>query len=318
MKTLLVGVASNHISLDIQRMMETLSITQSDEVTICILESYEGMKIHLPEGKLSIFGLPKIKFILARSETYATALSNHCQNENIQSVCFLESTLSRGIAGKLSYSLHYDWFSNVEKVERQENNFIFYKRVMEANIIAEIVTKKPVVITIAQGKCRNNVEMKEYIVGTEEVEEISNWIVSEKIQMKDKESFLENATLLFVAGRGIGSKGNYKRLVQLAEKFGAKVGVTKALVLNGWGKSQLMLGQSGIIASPEICITFGVAGAGPFLVGIEQSKKIIAINNDTSAGIFKVAHCGIVADCEDILTALEKSSMHKEDGDAGS
>ena len=114
-------------------------------------------------------------------------------------------------------------------------------------------------------------------------------------------SGIADAKVIIVCGFGVGSKENIKKILQYGNKIGAIVCGTKKIIDSGWLPLNLLIGQTGHIISPDICITIGVSGAAPLLNGILGSKIIIAINKDKDARIFNYADYGIVKDYNEIL-----------------
>lgn len=128
------------------------------------------------------------------------------------------------------------------------------------------------------------------------------------IEVKTAESTvksLESATTVVAGGYGIGSKENWKKLEELADVLGAGVGATRPACDEGWAvQDQNMIGQSGKTVHPELYIGVGVSGVIHHLIGIQDSKKIVAINRDANAPIMKAADYAIVADYKEVLPAL--------------
>ncbi|MDR2046557.1 MAG: FAD-binding protein [Clostridiales bacterium] len=130
----------------------------------------------------------------------------------------------------------------------------------------------------------------------------------------------KTARVALIGGLGLKNGENFKRLQRLAEKIGGEARITRALATEiGGGKSgaysseiaELVVGQSGAVIAPDLCVTFGVSGASAFMAGVEQSKKIIAVNTDADAPIFSCADYGIVADAEKALSCLEKTLLRR-------
>jgi electron transfer flavoprotein alpha subunit len=72
----------------------------------------------------------------------------------------------------------------------------------------------------------------------------------------------------------------------------------------GWIEFSRQIGQTGKIIRPRLYIGLGVSGAIHHLTGMKNAKKIIAINKDAKAPIFKISDLGIIAKVEDILPKL--------------
>ena len=116
---------------------------------------------------------------------------------------------------------------------------------------------------------------------------------------------LSKARLVLLGGKGLGSKENFQRMEALARKLGAASACTRPVALSGWAGYDKVTGISGWRLQAEVCLAFGVSGAAPLLAGLENVKQVIAINNDKSAPIFRAAQKGVLADCTEILAAME-------------
>ena len=116
---------------------------------------------------------------------------------------------------------------------------------------------------------------------------------------------LTEADVIVTGGRGVGSPENFSAYVEgLADRIGAGVGATRAVVDAGWRPYAEQVGQTGKTVQPKAYVALGVSGAVQHLSGMGKSKYIVAINKDAEAPIFKVADYGIVGDVNQIVPAL--------------
>jgi electron transfer flavoprotein alpha subunit len=119
------------------------------------------------------------------------------------------------------------------------------------------------------------------------------------------ETPLDEAKKVFCAGLGVGSREGYQAVAEFARQNGAAVAATRAVVDEGWADFARQVGQTGMAVRPEVYVAFGVSGAIHHIMGMKNSRTIIAVNKDPRAPIFKIADYCVVADVFEVLKKLQ-------------
>ena len=117
---------------------------------------------------------------------------------------------------------------------------------------------------------------------------------------------IDEAEIIVAGGRGMKNKEGFELLEELAKLLGGSVGASRGAVDMKLADSSVQIGQTGKTVVPKIYIACGISGAIQHTVGMSGSDKIIAINKDKNAPIFKTADVGIVGDVFEILPELIK------------
>jgi len=185
------------------------------------------------------------------------------------------------------------------------------------NIIATIITPNvPIQMATVREGVMENVPLESPVEGkiveiTYTPDEIDKMInIIERHQEENKVN-LKSAPIIVAGGYGMGSKENFEVLHELAHVVGGEIAGSRAAVDAGFIPHERQVGQTGVTVRPKLYIACGISGAIQHRAGMQDSNKIIAINNDPEAPIFDVCHYGIVGNVMDIIPNFIDAYKHK-------
>lgn len=215
---------------------------------------------------------------------------------------------SRDVAGRVAARLGIGLISNSVDVVARDGGFVASVPYFGGAKIADYKANQKPAIVLLRPK---SVEASE-TGGEARIEEIAAPIgegskrarvVDRRVEAGDKVK-LEDAQVIVSGGRGLQGPENFELIEGLADALGAAVGASRAVVDAGWVPYSMQVGQTGKTVRPSVYLAFGISGAMQHMVGMKNSKVIIAINKDPEAPIMKVADLGVVGDAMKILPAL--------------
>ena len=197
----------------------------------------------------------------------------------------------------------------VNKIELEKDKLSCYKAVYSNHMQGKFMLhKKPYCISIAKGCVDSKPIPKstQRLISELDMTDIKKDKFIKEYQFKKEEAVtgLEHRQFILAAGRGVRTKDKVERLEKIAKEIGAELGVSRPIAMNGWTPLNQLIGVSGAMTKPDLCIAVGVSGAAAFFAGIEKSKYIIGINSDKRAAIIKASDVAIIDDYEKILEEL--------------
>ena len=194
-----------------------------------------------------------------------------------------------------------------------KNLLLQIRQAFGGNIIATIVNphRWPQMATVREGvmpMLEPDASRKGELVRCEiSLKDFAAPLTIEQSERRAKKVNLKAARVIVAGGAGIGSKENFKLLWDLANCLGAAVGGSRAAVDLGFVDHDHQIGQTGTTVRPALYIAVGISGAIQHLAGMQESAKILAINTDSTADIFSVAHYGIVGDFQQVIPKMIKA-----------
>lgn len=212
------------------------------------------------------------------------------------------SPLGRSVMARLAARLRVPMVSDVVAIDGTTLTRPCYAgalhEVLYMNTARMVMTVRPSSFPSAAVCTPATVEEAPFVCGTIECH-VMNLVATPSARPP-----LATAKVVVAGGRGLGDKENFVLVEGLADVLSAAVGASRAAVDAGFVPNDLQIGQTGKIVAPQIYIALGISGAVQHLAGIKGAKKIVVINKDPTAPIFKVADYGLVADIFEVVPQL--------------
>ncbi len=251
---------------------------------------------------------------------YAGALEKLCRELKPHTVVLSSTVLGRDLGATLAARLETAIIPDCTALEFDaEGNPILTRPVYAGKAITRVTSPSanPLVITMrprAYGAQPENDKGTQIVTSDAAPGELRTK-VAEIVRAVIKTVELTEADIIISGGRGMKGPENYAMLEELAAVVNAAVGASRAAVDAGWRDHQFQVGQTGKVVTPSLYIACGISGAIQHLVGMINSKTIVAINKDSEANIIKVADYGLVGDLFKIVPMLtEEFKKQKSQG----
>lgn len=214
------------------------------------------------------------------------------------------------LASRLSYEKQLSSLTDVRQIEKREEETKLHKHICNMNLTGVFsIENTPLCLTIADREPASAPQTKPFFFKICPIRSAES--SAETYQLVSSETFVEenhlpNARLILACGRGLNKKEEISRLQKTACMLGGEVGCSRPVFMDGRLGAQHLIGMSGHLCAPRLCLAIGVSGAAAFLIGIQESKKIIAVNSDETAPIFSNCDIGIVGEGSMILQELQQ------------
>lgn len=253
--------------------------------------------------------------LLARylSATFGKALSDLCAEVRPEILLIGATSLGRDLAGVVATRLETGLTADCTGlyIEKETGLLLMTRPTFGGNIMATIFCqrKRPQMssvrprvfgMPVRNGERKGTVSGHKFEAPAVELPEILEFIPTGEEAASD----IVQYPALVVAGRGACDQSTMPLLEELAQLVGGVVACSRPVVQAGLMPYERQVGQTGKTVAPKLYIGIGVSGAVQHLVAIQGADKIVAINSDPNAPIFRVADAGIVGNYQEIVPEL--------------
>ena len=250
-------------------------------------------------------------FTIYSANLYKKAVVEIFQKEKPDVVLFGATNIGRELAPLVATSLKTGLTADCTDLEIIDEKLASTRPTFGGKMNATILCKtKPQMATVRPNVFKikdNNIQKETKVdfnwIDTSEEKNYTKLLEIIPEYCKDDKD-LSNAEIILSGGKGLKNKENFDKLYELAKLMGASVGASRGAVDMGLADSSIQIGQTGQTVHSKIYIAFGISGMIQHMAGINSCDKIVAINNDINAPIFKQADINILGDATDIISNM--------------
>lgn len=242
-------------------------------------------------------------------DAYASAMEQVVRAADPQYVLMSHTYLVRDFAPKVAARFGKGLIGDCIRMNVEAGKVTFTRRIFLGKLDADVVSdaEAPLFATFQSGAFRAEQARKGSAAPIEEMP-----VNVGEVRMKPEAPFqemkqaldLSKADVIVAVGRGIKSKENIALAEKLAEVLGGDLAASRPICDAEWLPIDRQIGSSGQTVAPKLYIALGISGAIQHLVGMKNSRTIVAINKDPEAPIFDIADYGIVGDLFEALPVL--------------
>ncbi|MDR2649052.1 MAG: electron transfer flavoprotein subunit alpha [Clostridiales bacterium] len=301
------------VSLELLGKASELAAVSGERVIVLICgenagDAAESLRYY---GADEIYVYERAELKYFRAEPYAAVFEHFIKGTKPSSVLVGATPYGRQLAPRVAARINTGLTADCTALEMGEKgDLVQIRPAFGGNIMAEITTPRarPQMATVRY-KVMNAPKRRETPVGVIKQRRVSdNALVSgvEIIEVKPKpaEMYIEDVDVIVAAGRGVKKQADMNMIKELAALLGGQAACSRPLAEAGFLSANRQIGLSGRTVRPKFILTCGISGSVQFTAGMSKADVIAAINTDSKAPIFRVAHYAIIGDLYQIVPEM--------------
>ena len=265
-------------------------------------------KVLFEHGVDTIYHIRSKDMETYRPEAYAECLADLSDRVNPMSIIIPGTTKGREIAPLTAALLKTGLTADCTELTMEDGKLTMTRPAFGGDLLATIVCDRhPQMATVRPGifsPKEPEIGRSGTVISRPFTPKILKEIVSDQPVPRGQD--ISDAKILISLGNGIRDRSVIDVAEKVAERIGAMVSCSRALVDKGWFDRSKQVGQSGRAVSPDLYIAFGISGSSQHMAGV-RAKRIISVNIDLEAPINALSDKCIIGDASEILRAMLES-----------
>jgi electron transfer flavoprotein alpha subunit len=267
-----------------------------------------GLAAQIPVSRLHLVDHPLLENYTP--DGYTIALKQAIEKLQPWLVLLPHTYQVRDFAPSLAASVHRSFISDAIACKVEDGELMFTRQLFQGKMNADVAfaSAAPYFASVQAGAFRAD----QLPAATPQVEKVEVQLDASQIRTVPGELFQEakrtvdltQAERIVAVGRGIKEQENLSKVEALRCALDAELAASRPICDNGWLPMERQVGSSGQTVAPKLYLALGISGAIQHLVGMKNSRVIVAINKDQNAPIFEIADYGIVGNLFDLLNPL--------------
>ena len=260
-------------------------------------------------GAATVYQLEDASLAGYTAQAYAQAFDTAVKASGAKFVVSAATAIGKDCTPRVAARAGAGMASDIIGIEGDGGSLIYSRLMWAGNIVGKVRINTDIQVLTVRA---TEFEPAEASGGSSAIEKMSAGIDAGSLRMQfvsldaveSSRPPLTDADVVVAGGRGLKEAANFGLIEALADRLGAAIGASRAVVDAGWVPNDWQVGQTGKVVAPDLYIAVGISGAIQHLAGMKGSKTIVAINKDPEAPIFSVADYGLVADLFNVVPEL--------------
>jgi len=291
------------LSSELGSELQAVIIGDNNQQAVDIMADYGVGRIYFLEHPL---------LSSEHAEFYAVSLSLLFNEISPDIVLFGATISGNDLAGRVATRLKTGFVPDCVDLSLNERGLLLQTKLTHGGRISstficphttpQIATITPGVFEKKKPKLRNEPKVEVFNPALEEKE--TRLRIKGRIKADPESITLDEAEIIISGGRGMGNRENFKLVSELARNLGGVTGASLGAVDEEMAPRKCLVGQTGTTVFPNLYVACGISGSIYHVLGMKDSKAIVAINKDPNADIFKYSDMGLVGDAVEIIKAI--------------